>query len=145
MANIMKLELTDGMERMLRELDSMGENVQTIVEKTIIGAAQQIQIDTVKALDKANLPAGGRYSKGDTRRSVVSDLQVHWEGLTAWIPIGFDFEKPGAGGYLITGTPRMKPDAALSKMYKQKAYMKKIQDDMENVILDLLVKAGGQK
>ena len=59
--------------------------------------------------------------------------------------IGFDFEKPGAGGYLITGTPRMKPDAALSKMYKQKAYMKKIQDDMENVILDLLVKAGGQK
>lgn len=145
MANIMKLEITDGMERMIRELEHMGAEVQPIVEEAMTQAAMQIQADTAKALDAANLPAGGKFSRGDTKKSVVKDLQVRWEGLSAWIPIGFDFSVPGAGGYLITGTPKMKPDTALNRMYKQKAYMTKIQKDMENGLLDLLVKIGGQK
>lgn len=145
--NTMKLEITDGMERMIRELEHMGAEVQPIVEKVMTQTAQRIQVDTVKAIADANLPAGGKYrhEPSATKASVVQDLQVRWEGLSAWIPIGFDFSVPGAGGYLITGTPKMAPDRELNKMFKQKAYMTKIQQDMENVLLDLLVQMGGQR
>lgn len=142
--NIMKLEITDGMKRMIVELQRMGAEVQPIVEKVMTQTAQRIQTDTVKALAPANLPAGGKYSQGDTKKSVVQDLQVRWEGLSAWIPIGFDFSVPGAGGYLITGTPKMAPDKELNRMYNQKRYMQQIQEDMENVLLDYLTKMGGQ-
>lgn len=143
--NIMKLEITDSMKRMIVELQRMGAEVQPIVEKVMTQTAQRIQADTVKALALANLPRGGKYSQGDTKKSVVQDLQVRWEGLSAWVPIGFDFSVPGAGGYLITGTPKMAPDRELNRMYKQKRYMQQIQEDMENVLLDYLTKMGGQR
>lgn len=147
MANIMKLEITDGMKRMIVELERMGAEVQPIVEKVMTQTAQRIQVDTVKAIADANLPRGGKYRRepSKTKASIVRDLQVRWEGLSAWIPIGFDFSVPGAGGYLITGTPKMAPDRELNRMYKQKRYMTQIQKDMENVLLDYLVKLGGQR
>lgn len=143
----MKLEITDYMERMIRELDNMGAEVQPIVEKVMTQTAQRIQTDTVKAIADANLPRGGKYRRepSKTEASIVRDLQVRWEGLSAWIPIGFDFSVPGAGGYLITGTPKMAPDRELERMYKQKRYMTQIQKDMERVLLDYLVKLGGQR
>jgi hypothetical protein len=139
MRNTLKLD-TSGFEEMLKKLDSVGGNAQSAVNKMLTKAANTIRQDTYAAIDAANLPRQGKYSKGDTEKSIVTDTSVNWEGLTAWIPVGFDFSKAGAGGYLITGTPRMKPDAALNKMYKQKKYMAQIQQDMSGVVLDAIVR-----
>lgn len=138
--NTLKLD-TSGFEEMLRKLDSLGGNVQKAVEDALIQSAETIQEDTIAALDAANLPAGGSYSIGTTKESIVSDSQIAWEGMIASVPVGFDFSKPGAGGFLITGTPRMQPDRALNKMYKQKRYMKQIQNDMGDVIMDYVIEA----
>lgn len=138
--NTLKLDTT-GFESMLAKLDSLGGNVKEAVQETLTKAGETISRDTIAALDSANLPAGGHFSKGDTRAAVIQDAQVRWEGLTGYIPVGFDFSKPGAGGFLITGTPRMRPDAALSKMYKQKSYMNQIQKDISNIILDYVIEA----
>ena len=59
--------------------------------------------------------------------------------------VGFDYAKKGAGGFLISGTPRMRPDYELRKMYKQKTYMRKIQQDMIDVVEDYIVDAMGGK
>lgn len=138
MRNTLKLD-TSGFEEMLKKLDSIGGNTHSAVNKMLTQAANTIRQDTIAALDAANLPAQGKYSKGDTKESIVTDTSVHWEGQVAWIPVGFDFSKVGAGGYLITGTPRMKPDAALNRMYKQKKYMAAIQQDMSETVLNAIV------
>lgn len=138
--NTLKLDTT-GFESMLRKLDGLGGNVREAVQEALTKAGETISSDTVSALDAANLPAGGSYSKGDTRAAVITDAQVRWEGLTGYIPVGFDFSRPGAGGFLITGTPRMRPDYALQKMYKQKKYMNQIQKDISNIILDYVIEA----
>lgn len=138
--NTLKLDTT-GFESMLRKLDALGGNVREAVQEALTKAGETISSDTVSALDAANLPAGGHYSDGNTRESVIRDAQVRWEGLTGYIPVGFDFSKPGAGGFLITGTPRMRPDAQLQKMYKQKKYMNQIQKDISNIILDYVIEA----
>lgn len=129
---------TSGFEGLLRKLDQLGGDVQKAVSDALEQASETIAEDTEEAVAHSNLPAGGMYSTGDTEKAIIRDTEVRWEGLVGWVPIGFDFSMPGAGGYLITGTPRMQPDKRLHQMYKQKKYMRQIQNDMGDVILDYI-------
>lgn len=136
--NTLRLD-TSGFEGILRKLDSLGGNVERAVDDALGKAAETIAMSTEAAVDNVNLPAGGKYSIGLTKESIIRNAQVKWDGDTAWVPVGFDFSKPGAGGFLITGTPRMKPDYELNKIYKQKRYMNLIQKGMEEIILNSIV------
>jgi hypothetical protein len=136
--NTLKLD-TKGLEPLIKKLDSIGGDVKGAVNTALTKAGQTIAQSTENAISAANLPAGGKYSKDTTKESIIRDAQVRWEGDTAWVPVGFDFSKPGAGGFLITGTPRMKPDYELNKIYKQKRYMNLIQKGMEEIILNSIV------
>ena len=136
--NTLRLD-TSGFEGILRKLDSLGGNVERAVDDALGKAAETIAMSTEAAVDNVNLPAGGKYSIGLTKESIIRNAQVKWDGDTAWVPVGFDFSKPGAGGFLITGTPRMKPDYELNKIYKQKRYMNLIQKGIEEIILNSIV------
>ena len=135
--NTLKLD-TSKFYDLLTKVEGAGKSVRKIVDDSLGKAAEIIASDTEAALAPANLPAGGKYSTGRTAESIIHDNTVRWDGFVAWVPVGFDFSLPGAGGYLITGTPRMKPDYALNKMYKQKKYMTKIEADISKAILDYL-------
>lgn len=139
--NTLKLD-TKGFTEMLRKLDSLGGDTRMAVDRMLTTASKRIAEDTEKALDPQYLPAKGHYSSKEhyTEKSIIRDAQVRWQGLTAFVPVGFDFSKPGAGGYLITGTPKMKPDIMLNKMYKQKKYMKQIQEELKDIILSAIVR-----
>ena len=136
--NTLKLD-TKGLEPLIKKLDSIGGDVKGAVNTALTKAAQTIAESTENAISTANLPARGKYSTSTTKQSIIRDAQVKWDGDTAWVPVGFDFSKPGAGGFLITGTPRMKPDYELNKIYKQKRYMNLIQKGMEEIILNSIV------
>ena len=136
--NTLKLD-TKGLEPLIKKLDSIGGDVKGAVNTALTKAAQTIAESTESAISTANLPEQGKYSTGATKQSIIRDAQVKWDGDTAWVPVGFDFSKPGAGGFLITGTPRMKPDYELNKIYKQKRYMNLIQKGMEEIILNSIV------
>ena len=140
--NTLKLELS-GFKELLTKLDKLGGDVPEVVEDALTQAAGTIADDTLAALADANLPAGGKFSGGDTKAAVVTNPRVEWSGTTASVGVGFDYDKPGAGGLLITGTPKMKPDYALQKMYKKKGYMQKIQDDMRKIVTDAISKRMG--
>lgn len=135
--NTLRLD-TSGFEDILQQLDTL-DDVQRAVDDSLTAVAKRIEKDTINALSSANLPAHGKFSSGDTKESVVSDGRVHWDGQVAWIPVGFDFSKLGAGGFLISGTPRMRPDKALNRMYKGKKYMKEIQDLLADKVLDHVI------
>ena len=132
---------TKGFDRMLKELEAAGGDVKRAVDEALTKASAKITQDTKAAMAQPNLPARGEYSTGDTMDSIIQDARVEWEGSVASIPVGFDFSKPGAGGFLITGTPRMQPNKELQKMYKQKKYMGEIQAQMSDLIMDHLIKS----
>lgn len=133
--NLLKLDVS-GFEEYIQKLEKLEADVKPIVEDALNQAGETITDDTFDAVSDSNLPRGGEYSTGETERSIIKNPRVKWAGTTAEIGVGFDFNKPGAGGYLITGTPRMAPDKALNKIYKSKKYMKDIQKDMIDIFQD---------
>lgn len=123
-------------EAYAEEIDRLGGDLQKIFTDALEQAAETIQDDTLDAISLGNLPARGKYSDGTTAASVVQGASVTWSGPIGEIPVGFDFSKPGAGGFLIAGTPRMAPDYALEDIYVRKKYMKQIQEDMMQIFAD---------
>ena len=140
--NTLKLD-TKGFEQLLTKLDSLGGDMIEVVDKALTDAGKKISEDTHKAMAKQNLPVGGKYSRGTTEKAIVDNPQVEWSGSKASIDVGFDFGKPGAGGYLITGTPKMQPNKELNRMYKGKKYMKEIQEQMGQTVGEAITKAMG--
>ena len=145
--NTMSLDLK-GFNELLTKLDGAGGDLKKVVTEALTEAGQKIGEDTTSAVQRSNLPARGKYSQGDTAKTVVENPQVEWSGDTASIGVGFDFSKKGAGGFLIKGyyqnfhgTPRhMSPQPQLKEMYTGKGYMRQIQKDMEKVVLQELDK-----
>ena len=133
--NLLKLDVS-GFEEYIQKLEKLEADVKPIVEDALNQAGETITDDTFDGVSKSNLPRGGEYCTGETERSTIKNPRVKWAGTTADIGGGCDFNKPGAGGYLITGTPRMAADEALNKIYKSKKYMKDIQKDMIDIFQD---------
>ena len=121
---------TSGFEGMLMELESMGANLDHIVSQTLGEAAKRIESDMRAAVVPGKMPARGKFWTGTTERSVVHDTTVRKDGNLYWVPVGFDFDLPGAGGFLIVGTPYMEPVPELYRMFQQKSYMREIQNDL---------------
>lgn len=127
---------TSPFEGLIEKLDKAGGNVKEAVTDALEQAADTIEQDTKEAVENSHLPAQGHYSQGKTKKSIIERSRVTWAGSTASISVGFDYGKQGAGGLLITGTPKMKPDRQLHKIYKQKRYMKEIEADIAEVLTD---------
>lgn len=120
------------------KLDRLGVDLKSAVSNAMESAADKVQEDVREALESQNLPAKGKYSQGDTDKSVIDNPQVEWSGLTGEIKLGFDKAKPGAGGFLITGTPKMQPDKKLANIFQSKKYKsditKHIKEELQKVI-----------
>lgn len=134
----MRLDLS-GFEELLDKLEEVGGDLKPVVTDALEQAGETIEWDTKDAVSASNLPAKGKYSKGATYRSIVSNPKVEWTAGVASIGVGFDYGKEGAGGYLITGTPKMKPDQALLTMYKKKKYMNKIRAEMSEIVNEAII------
>lgn len=103
-----------GFEEYMAKLDEVGGKsaMKRGVEEALKESKKYVNPLIEKAMTK--LPAGGRYSTGDTKRSLDKDMSVDWEGDTASIKVGFDFSESGLKSiFLMYGTPRMKPVTGL--------------------------------
>lgn len=140
---VLKLD-TKGFNEYAEKLDGLGADLKSIFTEALEKAGEKIGQDTLNAVADENLPRGGKYSTGETKASVIQNPKVEWSGSVGSIGIGFDFGKPGAGGYLITGTPKMRPDKALNQMYKGRRYMTQIRQDMVDIFdAEIQKKMGG--
>lgn len=104
----------EGFEEYMAKLDEVGGTaaMRRGVEEALVESKKYVNPLIEKAMTK--LPAGGRYSTGDTKRSLDKDMSVDWEGATASIKVGFDFSESGLKSiFLMYGTPRMKPVTGL--------------------------------
>ena len=96
-------------------LDELNADLKEIFQDAMEQAAETVEWDIMDALADANLPALGKYS----------------QGMLGEIPIGFDKTMPGAGGWLITGTPKMRPDYKLEDIFSRRSYERKIKKQID--------------
>lgn len=127
----------------IEKLDNLGMNLEQIVTKVMEEEGKEVQEDTLKAISSGNLPAKGKYSTGDTEDSVIRDVSVTNFGSILEMKLGFDKTKPGAGGFLITGTPRMQPDQALADIYTAKKYENQLAKKIKKALQLELDRLGG--
>ena len=130
-------------EELAEELQGLGADLQAVMTRTLEASGKEIQADTEKATSDSQLPAKGKYSTGRTRESINLDPKVKWSGTSGSIGFGFDFDKPNAGKWLITGTPRMQPDAALAAIYASSKYKSKVVKDIKEALQNEINKLGG--
>ena len=112
---------------LIAKLDDLQANLHEIVGDIMEAEGEEVTVLTQEAVAKAYLPAKGDYSNGDTEKSIVKNPQVEWSGEVATIGLGFDQTMPGAGGFLITGTPKMNPDYKLEQIYSSNRFTKKME------------------
>ena len=99
-----------GFEEYMAKLDEVGgsDAMKRGVESALKASKQYVNPLIESAMTK--LPAGGKYSTGDTERSIDKDMSVDWQGMTGAIKVGFDFKKSGLKSiFLMHGTPKMSP------------------------------------
>lgn len=133
----------DGYKDLKEKLDSIGgESTKRAVEGALKASQQLI----ARQANEAMLP---HERTGTTRKSIVKDGAVVWEGDTASINIGFDLENGGLPsiflmyGTKLHGQPHIKPDRELyNAVYgsQTKKEIKKIQEEVFNKVIGRLSK-----
>lgn len=115
------------------KLEKLEADLTEIFAKAIEEAADKVQKDVTEAVQPQHLPAGGKYrgQQHDTENSIIQDTKPKRRGSILEVGLGFDKTKPGAGGFLITGTPKMQPDQKLADLFQKKKYANDIQKQIE--------------
>lgn len=120
------------------KLDELNADLKAVFEDAMEEAAETVEWDVVDAVANANMPAGGKYSTGETKDSIIRNAKVEWQGSVGEIPLGFDKTQAGAGGWLITGTPKMNPNYALEDIFGRKTYQRKIVNQIQESLQDAI-------
>ena len=131
----------NGWEEYIAKLDELGgtQTMKKGVEEALIESKKHVNPLIEQAMTK--LPARGKYSTGDTKKSIDDDLSVEWNGMTGSIKIGFDFSKSGLKSiYLMYGTPRMKPVSGLKSAIYGAKTKKEIAEIQEKVLSGVIKK-----
>lgn len=122
-------------------LDELGgsDALKRAVTAGMAQAKQEINKQVTSAMQTSNLPAGGKYSTGDTLKSLDKEMAATWNGNVASLPLGFDMAKSGIVSIvLMYGTPKMRPvpglvDAIYGKKGKAAA-LKAQKEAMQKII-----------
>ena len=129
-----------GFEEYMAKLDEVGgsQAMKRGVESALKASKEYVNPQIEACMSK--LPAGGRYSTGDTKRSIDKDMSVEWNGTTSSIKVGFDFAKSGLTSiFLMYGTPRHNPVVGLKNAIYGSRTQKEIAE-LQGEALDKVIK-----
>lgn len=106
--------------------------VKRAVQGGMLATKKQVNSEVTAAMQSGNLPAGGKYSTGDTMGHLNEEMTVDWEGNMARLKLGFNMEGGGITSiFLMYGTPRHAPASGLREALKEhpkKISRKKMQE-----------------
>lgn len=127
----------DGIDQYIEKLQDLNADLKSIVGDALEQAADDPTADTISAMKDRYMPAGGKYSTGKTKETVIKNPKTKWRVDVGSIGIGFDKTENGAGSLLITGTPKMQPNPKLAQIYTRK----KTQREFFNTVVECLENA----
>lgn len=97
-----------GFQEMIEKLDKLEGDIFQTTEQALRESKTYVTDQLLAVTVKGNFPAHGKYSTGKVRESIDRTDTVIWQGSTASIDVGFEFEKSGPVSiFLMYGTPRM--------------------------------------
>ena len=110
-----KLQLDfGGFNDILEQLNKLGEDAQKATDEALTEAFKIITRKATDAVQKPNLPAQGRYSSGNSERSLVRDPKITWSDTVASVDVGFNIKHGGLPTiFMMYGTPRYMKNQAL--------------------------------
>ena len=143
MSNKCKLEF-EGFEEVIDKLAKVNANIKKIAEKSLIESHKLITKKAEEAVQKANLPAKGKFSQGDTLNSLYKDAKIEWEGTLASVKTGFSISKGGiASIFMIYGTPRRMKNQKMYNAFWGKKTIEEVKAKQEENFYNELRRLGG--
>lgn len=128
-----------GFDDLINEIEKANKDIKPAIEDALKQACETIGEDTYDVVsNKANLPAGGKYSVGKTLETIIRVPKVKWTGWVCEVDTGFRNDEGGAGLILITGTPRQAPAKGIEDIFASKKYQKFIDEGIREVLEDFL-------
>lgn len=137
---------TTALLKYAERLDELGgtDALQRAAKAGMITAKREINKLVDAAMQKGNLPAGGKYSTGATKESLDESMTVEWSGNVGSLPVGFDMSKSGITHILLMhGTPKMAPVAGLKEAIYGKTAKATARKAQEEAIQKVLERQGG--
>lgn len=97
-----------GFDEVMKKLNKFSANTKDVVDDALTEAHKIVTEKAENAITASNLPAGGKYSTGQTAASLQRIPKITWKGTEATVNVGFNIKKGGlASIFLMYGTPRM--------------------------------------
>lgn len=97
----------EGWEDLADQFRNLGGDTKQLTEKVLKATHEYITPKVQDKIQKSNLPAQGKYSKGDTEKQVIKDANIEWTGTGATVDVGFSLDESIVPIFLIYGTPTM--------------------------------------
>lgn len=103
-----------GMNDVIKKLNKIEADTKGITEEALRKTHEIVTRKAEEAVAKSNLPAGGKYSTGDTLKSLKRDANITWDGTEASVSVGFNIAKGGLPSiFMMYGTPRYMKNQAM--------------------------------
>lgn len=134
------------LEKYAERLEEVGGHaaIQRATQAAMITAKIEVNKEIRNSMQPGNLPAGGKYSHGDTIESLDSTTTVEWDGNIASLRLGFDMTKSGITSILLMyGTPKMRPAQGLREAVYGESTRRKVRNAMEESVSKVLERLGG--
>lgn len=113
------------------------------VEGGMKSTKQEVIREVTSLMQSGNLPAGGKYSTGDTMEHLSKELVIKWEGNMARLGLGFVLQEGGLVSiFLMYGTPQHAPVAGLKEVLRGSKLTKITRREQEKAILKVLERLG---
>lgn len=112
------LEFT-GFDEILKKLTKLEADTQKIAEEALTETHKIITAKAESAVAKSNLPAHGKFSHGETEKSIKRDPDITWNGTIGSVAVGYNIKKGGLPSiFMMYGSPRyMKVQAVYDAFY----------------------------
>lgn len=134
----------EGFDEVVAKLKKLNGNVKELTNKGLKETHKIITEKAEEAVKKSNLPAKGKYSKGDTAKSLKREANIEWNGTLASVSVGFSIREGGlASIFMIYGTPRYMKNQKMYNAFWSKKTHNEVLEVQEKIFYDELRKLGG--
>lgn len=133
-----------GFDEVIKKMEKLNGNVKDITEQGLKETHRIVTHKAEEAVQKANLPAKGKYSTGLTKNTLKKDAEITWNGSQASVDVGFSISKGGlASIFMIYGTPRYMKNQKMYDAFWSKKTHDEVIETQENIFFCELQKMEG--
>lgn len=138
MSNRLSMQF-DGFQALIKELEQLNADTKAITDKALEKTFEIVTEKAEKAAQPANYPQKGKYSQGDTLKSLKTTCKIYWHGTEAEVETGYSISKGGLQSiFMIYGTPKhMKVQAMYDAFFSEKT-LKEVRNAQREILTDAI-------